>query len=620
MKKLTPILLLLVAHTVIAEPPEWAKNATWYQIFVERFHNGDSSNDPRMKDIQGSYPGFIPKDWETSKWTSDWYQPDAYFESMHSGHDFLGNPVTSFDQKTALRRYGGDLQGVLDKLDYIEQLGVTAIYFNPLNDAPSLHKYDARHWRHIDRTFGPNPDADIAIMASENPVDPSTWQLTHADQLFLNVIEEAHKRNIRVILDYSFNHTGHTFWAWQDVRQKQQESIYSDWYWIKSFDDPATSENEFDYQGWFNVYDLPEIRETEYIDHSDSIVPAEGNILNPAAKQHIFNVTQRWLDPNGDGDPSDGVDGFRLDVAAEVPFGFWREYRTFVKSINPDAYLVGEVWWEKWPDQLLDPAPFLQGDVFDSVMNYRWYRSARSLFSRAARRISVSEFVTQLKQQDSTVETPYRYAMMNMSASHDTPRLLTSFANSGKYKVNTKAAQDPNYVIGNPDRATHEDTLLFLIHQFTYVGAPQIWAGDEMGMWGSDDPHTRKPLIWPEFKFDDERHHPTNLARASDKVVFNHQRHSVYQTLANIRNAAPALRQGSLAWIFADDEHDLLGYVRELGEQKIAIIFNLSEQDRLKKIEFSSSQILLAHNGATISANQLSLPARSAIILEVSDR
>ncbi len=618
MKRITITTFILATSTAIAQPPEWAQDAIWYQIFVERFYNGDHSNDPTPHDMDGTYPGTIPTDWQLSRWTSDWYQPDTYFKHLDNTKDFLGNPVNTFDQKTSLRRYGGDLQGVLEKMDYIQSLGVNAIYFNPLNDAPSLHKYDARHWRHIDRNFGPDPIGDAKIFKEEDPADATSWQWTAADKLFLKVINEAHQRNIKVILDYSFNHTGHTFWAWQDVLKNQQSSSYADWYWVQQFDNPQTATNEFSYRGWFGVFDLPEIRETEYIDHADRIVPAEGNIYSEAAKQHIFNVTSRWLDPNGDGDPSDGVDGFRLDVAAEVPFGFWREYRQHVKSINPDAYLVGEVWWEKWPDQLLDPAPFLQGDVFDAVMNYRWYRSARRLFARNTPYITPSEFVKQLTQQDSTVDSVYRYANMNMSASHDTPRLVTSLANNAKYKVDAKALQDKHYIIHKPDDSVYADARLLLIHQFTYIGAPQIWAGDEMGMWGSDDPHTRKPLIWPEMQFDDEARHPLDMKRPTSPVSFDHELNKLYQQLANFRRNSSVLRQGSLIWNEVNDDKGLLSYTRFINNKTLLIAFNLSEQEQVIEAA-NAANLLLTENDATLIDTTLSLPARSAAIVTLQD-
>ena len=257
--------------TAFENPPEWSKEAIWYQIFVERFRNGDSTNDPTIKDIQGAYPGMVPEDWAITPWIQDWYKDDPYFANLDTITDFFGNKLTYFGQKAQLRRYGGDLQGVLDKMDYLEGLGITAVYFNPLNDAPSLHKYDARNWHHIDRNFGPTPEEDAELIASENPTNPTTWQWTGADELFLKIIEEFHKRNIKVIMDYSWNHTGIEFWAWKDILEKGKDSEYSDWYWIEEFDDSDTEENEFYYIGWAGVHSLPEIKETVRQDHSVSV-------------------------------------------------------------------------------------------------------------------------------------------------------------------------------------------------------------------------------------------------------------------------------------------------------------------------------------------------------------
>ena len=280
------------------------------------------------------------------------------------------------------RRYGGDLQGVLDRLDYLQELGVTALYLNPVNDAPSLHKYDARNYHHIDRNFGPDPRGDERRIAAEHPADPATWGWTAGDSLFLELVREVHRRKMRIIVDYSWNHTGIAFWAWQDVLKRQRESPYADWYAVEAFDDPATPDtNEFRYRGWVGVPWLPEWKKIGRPD-GQTHGAIEGTLV-PGVRKLVFDVTRRWLDPNGDGDPSEGVDGFRLDVAEMVPLGFWREYRRFVRSINPEAYLVGEVWWESWPDRIYDPAPWLQGDVFDAVMNYRWFMPTRGFFSGA---------------------------------------------------------------------------------------------------------------------------------------------------------------------------------------------------------------------------------------------
>ncbi len=563
-------------ESAFEDPPEWAQDAVWYQIFPERFHNGDPTNDPTAEDIVGGYPDVVPDGWSTTPWTQDWYRHDPWFGELETMRDNYGNLMTSFDARTQLRRYGGDLQGVLDKLDYLADLGVTAIYFNPLNDSPSLHKYDARNWRHIDRNFGPTPQRDLEIMASEDPTDPATWRMTGADSLFVEVIAAMHERGMRVILDFSWNHTGQTFWAWKDVLENQADSEFADWYWVQSFDDPATGEDEFAYRGWFGVKTLPEIRETTYVDHAERIEPFEGEFYSQEAEDHVLAVTRRWMDPDGDGDPSDGVDGFRLDVAAEVPFGFWRTYRNFVRSINPEAYLLGEIWWERFPNELLDPEPFLRGDVFDAVMNYRWYRAARHFFAAAPDPMAPSEFVRQLEELRASVRPVNDAAMMNVTASHDTPRLATSLFNPTGYKLDAKAEQNPEYRIHRPDAAIRATQRLLLTHQFTWVGAPQIWAGDEMGMWGTDDPHTRKPLIWPELDFEDEAGHPLGLERPRDPVRFDAELFAFYQRLIALRNDNPALRRGEVDVFLVDDEAGRLGYRRVQGPESAVALFNLS--------------------------------------------
>lgn len=606
--------------TAFQDTPQWSKEAIWYQIFVERFRNGDISNDPTSNDIIGSYPGTVPDDWKITPWTQDWYRPDPYFTNLEGVTDFFGNELTYFGQKAQLRRYGGDLQGVLDKMDYIESLGVTAIYFNPLNDAPSLHKYDARNWHHIDRNFGPTPIQDAELIASENPLDPTTWKFTGADKLFLEVIEEFHKRNIKVILDFSWNHTGIEFWAWKDILEKGRNSKYSDWYWIDSFDDPVTEKNEFNYKGWAGVFSLPEIKETVRQDHSISVEVFEGDIANEVAKQHIFDVTKRWLDPNGDRDPSDGVDGFRLDVAAEVPLGFWREYREVVRGINPDAYLLGEIWWEQFPDKLLDPEPLVRGDIFDAPMNYRWYRSTRHFFNQAPDKITVREYVDSLESYSSNLRPQSNYAMMNLTSSHDVPRFSTSIYNKNKYKFQAKPDDNPAYKIDKPDTKTFETMKLILVQQFTYIGAPHIWAGDEMGMWGADDPSTRKPLIWPDYEFEPESTHPNGLERPVNEVRFNKEWFGFYQTLIQTRKKYPVLSSGELEYLIIDNENELLAYSRFDKKSEVIALFNSGNSEKTvvltSKHTAKYSEILnnleIQPSGKNLTVK---IPARTAGIL-----
>ena len=421
-----------------------------------------------------------------------------------TGKDFYGT--------VQLRRYGGDLQGVLDRLDYLQELGVTALFLNPVNDAPSLHKYDARNYQHIDRNFGPDPRGDERPIAAEDPTDTATWNWTAADSLFLELVREVHRRDMRVILDYSWNHTGITFWAWQDVLKRQRASPYADWYAIEAFDDPATPDtNEFRYRGWFGVPWLPEWRK---IGRPDGKTTGRSTAPWSRASESSSSTSPRWLDPNGDGDHSDGVDGFRLDVAEMVPLGFWRDYRRFVRSINPEAYLVGEVWWESWPDRMYDPAPWLQGDVFDAVMNYRWYMPTRSFFSGAPPVLRASAFAASLDSLAIGIPTDHLRVMMNLTASHDSPRFSTSVFNPGRYKYHNSPREDPAYRIERPDERTRRIQELILVQQFTYVGAPHLWNGDEVGMWGADDPDDRKPLVWSDLSYEDESAHPLRATTA----------------------------------------------------------------------------------------------------------
>lgn len=555
--------------------PAWAQDAIWYQIFVERFRNGDPANDPRPEDMKGSDPAFIPPSWSVTPWGHDWYAPEPWFDECRTDN---------FYRRIQLRRFGGDLQGVLDKMDYIQALGVNAVYFNPLNDAPSLHKYDARHYQHIDRNFGPDPQADAILIDSETPGDPNTWQWTSADKLFLKVIDEFHKRGIRVIMDYSWNHTGTDFWALNDIREKGELSPYSGWYNILRYDDPATLEDEFDYEGWAGYKGMPVFNKT-IIPPGDKEMPFEGNLASESLKQHIFQVTQRWLDPNGDGDPSDGVDGFRLDVAGEIPMGFWREYREFVHSVNSDAYLVGEIWWLKWPDSLLDPIPFLAGDQFDAVMNYRWYRAARALFAQPAEALKPSGFVKEMKALEPGIRKENQRAMMNVAASHDTERLSTSLFNKNKYKYQVKPGDDPEYKIHKPDARTRAEQQLLLLHQFTWIGAPHIWNGDEVGMWGADDPDCRKPMVWDDLSYEVERaHFVPGKPRPADTVRTDRELLAYYQSLTQLRRDHPVLARGDVEYLLADDDQMTLAYRRTGEEGDMIVAFNLSDEAQMLEI------------------------------------
>ena len=542
------------------QPPAWAADAIWYQIFVERFWNGDPQNDPTPADIAIPAIGHAaPTGWTITPWQEDWYRSDPWMQGP-------------FRESLMDRRYGGDLQGVLDKLDYLQDLGINAIYFNPLNDAPSLHKYDAACYHHIDRHFGPDPEGDRIRIAEEVPTDPSTWQWTAADSLFLQVIDAIHQRGMKVIMDFSWNHTGTTFWAWQDILARQDQSPYGDWYEIESFDDPDTPENEFTYRGWIGVPTLPEIRKVDIASEKRRGFPYEGD-LHPGMKAHILDVTRRWLAP--DGDPTKGVDGFRLDVADEIGLIFWREFRSLVRSIKRDAYLVGEIWWQQWPDQLMDPSPYTRGDIFDAVMFYQVYRPARYFFARTDLPIDAAQLKDSLELQWSRLRPETRTAMMLTASSHDTPRLLSSFGNPNKYKANANPYENPAYQNGSPDKETIQRLNLYLLFQFTISGAPHIWNGEEMGMWGGDDPDCRKPLMWQEITFPPESD-PNHPERQYERH-FDPDRYAWYQSLTRLRRDHPVLRQGDMAFIHA--EQGQLAYLRQQGTERVLVCFNMDDHE-----------------------------------------
>ena len=570
------ILSSVVATTLVAaepeletDPPRWAQEAVWYQIFVERFRNGDPTNDPTVDEVRLAWPYVAPRDWAVTPWRQDWRRPDPWMAALD----------LPLDRGVQARRYGGDLAGVLEKLDYLVDLGVTAVYFNPLNDSPSLHKYDARCYRHIDRHFGPDPAGDAALLKRETPDNPSTWKWSEADRLFLRLIDEMHARDLRLIVDFSWNHTGRQFWAFQDVIEQGAESPYADWYEIDAFDDPATQENEFSYSGWAGVPELPrwkqiDLRPTPYRNVNDGD-------LHPEVKQHILNVASRWLDPNGDGDPSDGVDGFRLDVAAELPFGFWRDFRTHVKSINPQAILLGEIWWEQYPVKLRDPGPWLRGDMFDSVMHYRSYVAARGLFAGAMPRETPSTFTAAIREQHGELPRAFRRALMQLSSSHDTPRLATSLLNRGLYKYRSSPDADSDYKDAKPNAEIDAARRLWVLYQFTAVGAPCLYYGDEVGMWGADDPHCRKPMLWDDLAYEDETHRYVGVAVKSRSVTSDTKLRDSIERLIHRRRSAPEIWiYGEQKFLFANDELNKLVIRRGSESEYAYVAYNLSDREQ----------------------------------------
>jgi len=579
--------------TAFNKPPEWSKSVIWYQLFVERFCNGDRNNDPVIDNA--------PNGWKITPWTQNWYKQDEW--EKRSG--------MSFNETIQQRRYGGDLLGILNKLDYLQELGITALFINPINDAPSLHKYDARNYHHIDVNFGPDPIGDEKIIANENPADSTTWKWTSADKLFLKLINEVHKRGMKIIVDYSWNHTGTSFWAWKDLIKNQEKSKYKDWYEIESFDNPATPENEFKYKGWAGVTDLPELKKVNITSQRISGLPYEGDI-NEGAKKHIFAVAKRWLVP--DGDTTKGIDGYRLDVADQIGMGFWKDFRKLVRSVQPNAYLIGEIWWENFPEKLMNPEPYVKGDVFDAVMFYQAYRPARYFFANTDYGINAQQLKDSLLFQWNRLPIDNQYAMMNVSSSHDAPRLLTDFNNSNKYKYLPDSLSRVNYNPGKPSDESYNRLRLYLVHLFTTVGSPNIFNGEEMGMWGADDPNNRKPLWWKELNFEPEVRMNSKLNHTeTDAVVFNENQYNWYKKLIKIRKDNPVLSSGNIN--FLKTEGKILVYKRWNNQQEILVLFNLDKATEMFSLPDNSVYTDLLTN-QTIKGNTVELKPLTAMILK----
>ncbi|MBN2448534.1 MAG: alpha-glucosidase C-terminal domain-containing protein [Phycisphaerae bacterium] len=508
----------------VIRTPDWAKNAVWYQLMPDRFRNGDPKNDP---------PYVIP-------WTSDWFTAqDHEREREKNGETFYHWYV--FD-----RNYGGDFAGVEEELPYLKKLGVNALYFMPVFRATSNHKYNTMNYVHVDPMFGAGPADDYdAIVATEDLTDASTWQWTKSDKRFLEFIKVAHAAGFKVIVDGVFNHVGREHPAFQDVIKNGEKSKYAAWFDITSWE-------PLKYECWGGFDSVPSFRKS-----------ATGLASNEA-KEHIFAITRRWMDPNGDGDPSDGIDGWRLDVPNEIPAPFWEEWRQLVKSTNPDGYITGEIW---------DRAgQWLDGKHFDAVMNYEFAKTVISWVVDKERKITVSEFDRRLDDLRGAYPVVVTQVLQNLVDSHDTDRLVSMVANPDRNYDDRNRIQDsnPDYFNDKPDETCYTKARLIALIQMTYVGAPMIWYGDEAGMWGADDPTTRKPMLWEDLE-------------PYEKPEINHvmkDHLAFYQRAATLRNNHPALRTGSFETLLTDDQADVWAFRRMDHDEQLIAVFNASDQPR----------------------------------------
>lgn len=535
--------------------PGWHKSAIWYQIFPDRFYNGDPSNDPTIETLDGTWPYEKQVSWQVMPWTSDWYKPQPW--EIENGGGFYYN--------AQLRRYGGDIQGIIDKLDYLNQLGINAIYLNPIFESPSAHKYGARFYHHVDNNFGPDPEGDELVWESEDPSNPKTWKWTSADKLFLELVKQVHERNMKIIIDGVFNHVGIPFWAFEDVRINGKDSQYADWFYIHFWDDSTTAIDEFDYEGWHGIKDLPVLKEDK------------NGLIGPI-QDHIHDIIKRWMDPNGDGDPSDGIDGWRLDVAEQVDINFWRTFQRWVTDINPEAYLTGEVWWEDfWTNEMINAAPWLNDEVFDGVMNYRLADALFKYLIDDELKISTMEFSNTLQTMIDDYGLEQFHSVQNVLGSHDIERLASACVNPDRWIDHANNLQyNPEFKVDRPNTMERRTQKLLIAFQFLFPGNPYIFYGDEAGMWGADDPDCRKPMLWSEFDYDREMNHPYKLDKQIDSVAVDFNLMTFYSDLIQFRKKSSCLNSGEFR-IENGSSEELFVFSRIQDRSRITSIFNRSD-------------------------------------------
>ncbi|MFX3632500.1 MAG: alpha-glycosidase [Candidatus Pristimantibacillus sp.] len=409
-------------------PPAWVKDAVFYQIFPERFANGDPSLNPKVTEEWGGEP-------------------------------------------TPRNFFGGDLQGVIDHLDHLNELGVNAVYFTPLFEATTNHKYDTEDYLQVDRHFGTN-------------------------EKLKELVDLCHARGIRVLLDAVFNHAGRTFPPFVDVLENGQQSKYADWFYVREWP--------------LQVIDSIPTYETFAF---EPMMP-KLNTEHPDVKEYLFKVAQYWIQEIG-------IDGWRLDVANEVDHQFWREFRAKVKEVNPEAYILGEIWH--------DSIMWLQGDQFDAVMNYPFTNAVLDFF--AYETLDAKSFVDAIGAQLAAYPQQVTETAFNLLDSHDTPRLLT---------------------ICEDDTDKMKLAALF---QLTYPGVPCIYYGDEVGINGDGDPGCRKCMVWdPEEQ---------NLPLLQ-----------FYQQTIALRHKHAALRSTDIRFLQANAGDGVIIYERREGTERIIIAIN----------------------------------------------
>lgn len=679
--------------------PNWAKEAVWYNIFPDRFYNGNHYNDPIFNEFgpEAFKPNRLHEQnfveeykWEKSnnvishfdrnRWTAD-FKEQVIWEK-------LGEREIDYSLKYA-RMYGGDLQGIKEKIPYMKELGINAVWLNPVFFSYQNHKYGANDFRHISPDFGTIKTSgsthgveinrnnkygnksyvDVlgnkATTSSELKLlevnlkgesrgkngygeteDPATWVWTESDLIMVDLIKEFHKNGIRVIFDGVFNHSSSEHWTFNMVLADGENSKYKDWYKFTDFGqhvpitDDMSDEQAFEtlianrkrtiYNAWGGFDSLPEF-----------------NTFNQEYKEYIFNITRKWMcGPDGKESENwmedDGIDGWRLDVPNCLENqNFWNEWREVVKGSKKDSYITAELWGNASGD-------INGGNKFDTVMNYEWLKTVIGFFINQSReggvryKLKAQDFFNELREKRTWYPYQALQASQNLNGSHDTDRLYSRIVNDVIGRNLEEGKQlEKGYNGIRPDLASnyHPNTTidwrnspikpkdilkLISIFQMTYIGAPMLFYGDEVGMWGATDPYCRKPMLWKEFLYDNEK----NPSHINQNEVYEQKVDSDlfewYKKLIRIRLENKTLVYGKFREMFADNDREIIVYERVIEDHLIIVVINNSFNS-WENVEFETNYqderfIDLVTEGRTFRTGsngkiKLDLKAKEGLIL-----
>ncbi|MBQ5918905.1 MAG: glycoside hydrolase family 13 protein [Lachnospiraceae bacterium] len=562
--------------------PDWAKGAVMYQIFVDRFCDGDKSNNVLTNEYS-----YID---DNVTEVQDWYKYPAT----------MG--VREF--------YGGDLQGVMNKLDYLEKLGIEVIYFNPLFVSPSNHKYDIQDYDYIDPHYGKivEDEGELLHDGDRNNKNATRYinrvtnkkNLEASNELFAKLVEEAHKRGIRVIIDGVFNHSG-SFNKWLD-----RERIYEN---QEGYDKGAFITEDSPYHSFYRFHEnRPEKwpYNTSYDGWwAHDTLPKLNYERSPKLEEYILQVAKKWVSPPYN------VDGWRLDVAADLGHSpeynheFWRKFRAAVKEANPNAIILAEHYG--------NPESWLQGDQWDTVMNYdafmepiTWFLTGMQKHSDERREHMKGDstgMLNALKYHMGKMLMPSVLVAMNQLSNHDHSRFLTRTNET----VGRTASLGPEAANHGVSKAVMKEAVVM---QMTWPGAPTLYYGDEAGLCGWTDPDNRRTYPW---------------GREDLELLEFHR------DIISIHKNNIALKRGSFVALL--EEYNLFGYGRFCLDNILVTVINNDNVPRRARMRVTQTgihsedvveRIMLtceeSYNAGSVRVNitngtlDVEMPAKSAAI------